>query len=919
MAMRITWLAALLAMGCGVSGSDSGGGGGGDGSYNGGNGSNCGRPLDLTRLTVGGTDLLGGDGLVESDAAPTIELRFSSPLRADVDHPKPVELLVGRIEGGDVSGAEMVSLQVRSSDPDGFVIDIVAIEEGYHTLILRNEFEDEEGCRLADYARREFGFDYRRTGGGGGGTMDGCVDLDHDGYGPGCGPGPDCDDGDGEINPGLGEEPFNGRDDDCDPGTLDNDGDGDGVAQGDDCNDSDPAVWQAHFGYVDGDGDGYGVGFQEQECVPPGQQMLADTDADCDDGDPARYRWADVYSDGDSDGFGIGEVVPVCIGAAPGPPYALVDGDCFDDNAAVNPGADETPYDGLDNDCDAATPDDDIDGDGALVALDCDDDDPARFPGNADPTADGTDQNCDGVDGPADSDGDGFTSVASGGDDCDDGDPDVNPGELETPYNGIDDDCDPGSFDDDVDGDGALLATDCDDDDSTRYPGNMDTSVDGKDQNCDDVDGPADVDRDGDNAADTGGTDCDDTDPFTHVGGHELADDGVDNDCSGGDLRAVDGVGIYVRPGSGCSNSTTPANSFSVPYCDPRLAFQDAVGGEDIFVSGGDFAAVRGWNAQQVYGGYSPGSWSTRDIAAHRTRFAATAVSHGYSELDGNATLLDGLTLVGDMQTASNGLSSGVAHTGSLVVIRCDIDGGGGDGVSIGIRSEGALYVRDSIIDGGTSPSGPSRGISNSVGSDITVMNSAISGGSAFGSAQDSHGLIVIGAGDLSLYNTLVTGGYSATGRSSGALFGGTVELLGCQIDGGTAAGGDTRGISLLQFATASLINNDIDGGSASGTSIGVTPTIDTSVRMLNNNVFGAAQTSLLVAGPNITTATALNQCAWVGCVTATGNLSSGDPADLVDAGLTVDPATLPPGASHDRDGAPRPQGGGWDIGPIEN
>ena len=39
----------------------------------------------------------------------------------------------------------------------------------------------------------------------------------------------------------------------------------------------------------------------------------------------------------------------------------------------------ETPYDGIDNDCDPLTPDDDLDGDGALFANDCDDNDPLRF------------------------------------------------------------------------------------------------------------------------------------------------------------------------------------------------------------------------------------------------------------------------------------------------------------------------------------------------------------------------------------------------------------------------------------------------------------------------------------------------------------------------------------------------------------
>jgi len=51
--------------------------------------------------------------------------------------------------------------------------------------------------------------------------------------------------------------------------------------------------------------------------------------------------------------------------------------DCDDDNANVNPGKEEIIYDGLDNDCDPSTLDDDLDGDGLVFADDCDDSDPA--------------------------------------------------------------------------------------------------------------------------------------------------------------------------------------------------------------------------------------------------------------------------------------------------------------------------------------------------------------------------------------------------------------------------------------------------------------------------------------------------------------------------------------------------------------
>jgi len=240
--------------------------------------------------------------------------------------------------------------------------------------------------------------------------------------------------------------------------------------------------------------------------------------------------------------------------------------DCDDGDPAVNPGATEIYLNGIDDDCNPATPDNpDVDGDGYDYTVDCDDNDASVNPG-AEELCNGIDDNCDGtVDEGFDADGDGY-SICAG--DCNDTDASINPGAAEV-CNLIDDNCnsviDEGF---DTDGDGiSVCGGDCNDADASVYPGAAEV-CNLIDDNCN---GTIDegFDLDGDGVTSCGG-DCDDSDANTYPGAPEICDS-LDNNCNGSVDEGVnddaDGDGVSVCAGD-CNDANANIHPGATEVCN---------------------------------------------------------------------------------------------------------------------------------------------------------------------------------------------------------------------------------------------------------------------------------------------------------------------------------------------------------------
>lgn len=146
----------------------------------------------------------------------------------------------------------------------------------------------------------------------------------------------DCDDNNFLINPGA-TEVCDGLDNNCD-GQID-----EGVL---------------NTYYQDNDGDSYGnPAVSIQACASPVGYVTDNTD--CNDNSFLEHPNQLWYQDADGDGYSNGNMIVQCIRPANykvSSELTQISGDCNGSDPAINPGATEVPNDGIDNDCNPATP-----------------------------------------------------------------------------------------------------------------------------------------------------------------------------------------------------------------------------------------------------------------------------------------------------------------------------------------------------------------------------------------------------------------------------------------------------------------------------------------------------------------------------------------------------------------------------------
>jgi len=324
------------------------------------------------------------------------------------------------------------------------------------------------------------------------------------------------------------------------------------------------------------------------------------------------------YQDSDNDTYGNATATQQACSQPAN--YVLDNTDCDDTAASVNPGATEVPYNGKDDDCNPATPDDDLDGDTYGIATDCDDNDANEHPGQTwykdadnDLYSDGT------TDTTSCTRPTGYkvaSELTATSGDCNDIVAAVHPGATEL-CNGIDDDCDTmvdegvtttyyRDADLDTYGNPAVTTqacsapagyvannTDCNDSDAKEHPGQTwykdadnDLYSDGT-TNTTSCTRPAGYKVASELTATSG--DCNDIVAAVHPGATELCN-GIDDDCDTlVDEEGATGCTTYWKDADG---DTYGANGDAKCLCAPT----------------GQYTATRGGDSNDNDAGVNPGT-----------------------------------------------------------------------------------------------------------------------------------------------------------------------------------------------------------------------------------------------------------------------------------------------------------------------
>jgi hypothetical protein len=389
--------------------------------------------------------------------------------------------------------------------------------------------------------------------------------------------------------------------------------------------------------------------------------------------------------------------------------------------------------------------------------------------------------------------------------------------------------------------------------------------------------------------------------------------------CIETEARCLAGVFVSVTGDDG-NAGTRDAPKVTIG----AAAASAAIAGGAVFVSGGEYAEDV-TTTVSLYGGFARVDWSRGDLG-DATTIAGSVVLAGAKAPKGGPVVLDGFTVGGD----SVGGVAAVTIEALVAVMRGnDVRGGAGGDVSVGVRQQAVGYasvvLEDNRIDGGS-------GTDESIGAafenaDVFLTANTIRGGDGGASRG-----IVLNAGTATLVSNVVVGG---SGVSAIGIDGRDDSVVAA---GNTVVGGPAeRSTGLVLSACAAILVDNIVvfGGTPDGDAHPAGLSIRAStVTLAANDLFGGPGACLIDPGGAdcVVTAGDVDACAWTGCDSVTAAGLSADPWFVDEAGgdfhlagdsPCIDAGAPPPDccvlpASRDRDGRPRPQGDGWDIGAYE-